>query len=1098
LILRKANRLLCLLSVIVAVASSGALAREIEVSCRREEVFRIQVSPAFVLHLSDRLVVCSSDSVFVDDDMLTRGQDYMMDYSSGIVYLTNGVAPGTCVRVRYTTFPFGLCRDYRLRDVWEEPVRDAQPSLPTRKLARKKDSYDLRASGSKTISIEAGTLQDLRVNQSLSLSIGGKIGEGVEMRGVLSDQDLGLTEKSSTSKLKDLDRVFMEVRSSRAYARVGDLEISESPGQLLKLEREMTGFLANASFGSKDFTAAAATSRSKYESVEINGREGIAGPYVIADSKGDMVTILSHTEKVWVDGTRMKRGANADYMIDYAKAEIHFNPSHLMRDGARIVVDYERLNENEERQFYFARSSLNVGEHSRLALSFVNEGYAPVSDDGIFTSSPTGTEQPNPGIAGWVEGGSYVGPGLGEYIKVEKDTVHYYEYVGEGTGDYQVNFTNVGEGNGTYEYVLSDVWDKYIHVYTGSGAYVDRVEAAPKLTSQIVHLNAWTRPGDWLEITTELAGSKGHRQNGAGLWHPKEDRAYAVTLKSAAPLPELKGRNTGEVTLRGGMRSIGESYIGLQRLRGPDFLDTWAQDPVDGREQSNEIGLDYGMGEKLNASAGWGELVSAAGRSTRNTFGVRLGDERFGLTAEREKASVTSDSREKRVERNGVGVRIPIKVLDFAVGRNYELKSRLADSTSLERTEYYSTARLSGRNGMISLRAATGREQRDLGSGWGDYSSTIEGKLEFETDRGRRFSMKGTMTHRLVDYMRSADLSDLSITSGALSLNLRDVMALSSASMDYRLANTLTSIYGTKLIKVESGGDYDSLGNYSPGEGGYVLSRYEKGRQPVTRVAANLVLELGRKGKVLIQRSLSSRTAIDIEGESSRGDITRIALLDPGYMLREDGMVFSRLNLTQEIVYRRSRGLTLSLRARGCRGLDNRCMERKERKTTGEVRAGLLSSGLKGMTIGLEGRMASEKRVIDIGTGSLSPRDETWAAKLNLEKNISPKIRTSMRAELLNQAESEPGSSLLQANLSPGFTLFVGMLRCDAGLSMRRIIRSRSVTGLLGRHRDSMDWNSRFNLRRGRYTSMSVEYSGSKSRGLPTIHNLRASLAATF
>ncbi|HVP57337.1 MAG TPA: hypothetical protein VMU02_04525, partial [bacterium] len=100
--------------------------------------------------------------------------------------------------------------------------------------------------------------------------------------------------------------------------------------------------------------------------------------------------------------------------------------------------------------------------------------------------------------------------------------------------------------------------------------------------------------------------------------------------------------------------------------------------------------------------------------------------------------------------------------------------------------------------------------------------------------------------------------------------------------------------------------------------------------------------------------------------------------------------------------------------------------------------------------------------------------------------------------ELSSEDRSQPKSSILEGGLSPGVTVFWGGLRCDSGISIRRLLNSRSAAGALLVARDAVDWNSRINLRQGRYTSLAVEYVGRKARGVPTLHNVRASLSATF
>ena len=266
----------------------------------------------------------------------------------------------------------------------------------------------------------------------------------------------------------------------------------------------------------------------------------------------------------------------------------------------------------------------------------------------------------------------------------------------------------------------------------------------------------------------------------------------------------------------------------------------------------------------------------------------------------------------------------------------------------------------------------------------------------------------------------------------------------------------------------------------------------------MTRVNASLVLEAGRQGRVLLDRAVSSRTGIEVEGESSGGQIERIALLNPRYIAGGDGLVFSQININEELVLRRKQGATVSFNARGSRLLDRRCADRKERATSGEAEARLQLRVMKDVSVTLGGLMTALRSSVEMPGATTSPRRDTWMAKMGLEKNIVDNVRGRVRLELLNDDRVRPTSSYMQARLAPGLTAFKGGLRLDTGFSLKRIIRSNIPVGSLTPRRDSMDWNSRLHLRRGAHTSFSLEYMGRRMKGLPTVHDMRASLSATF
>ncbi|HVP57463.1 MAG TPA: hypothetical protein VMU02_05155, partial [bacterium] len=901
-------------ALVLAIAVvSAARASEVRVSCRRAEVFQSTTLPMERVYLSDHPIVSASDAVAVDSTALIRGDGYRIDYSQGIVYLVESAPPGSTVRVTYRVLPFVLKPAYQLRTL--EPstgtVGDAAAAPVPFKL--KPSSYNLKASGSKIISVEAGSLSDFHVSQALNLSIGGKVGEGVEVRGMLSDKDMSLTDQTSTTRLQDLDRVFMEVRASDAYARVGDLELAETPGELLSFKRNLTGFLGDASRGPGRLVVSGAESRSQYETVEIIGEEGVAGPYRIGGREGEDPGVVANSEKVWLDGEAMKRGRNADYVIDYTTGEIYFNPNHLIREGMRITIDYESQSENAKRQFYFARTSVDVGKRADMAVSFLNEGTDPAtsatSSEPIFAGAPA---TDNSGQA-WSDGGTFVGFGAGDYVKVRKDSLTYYEYAGDGGGDYKVTFTWVGGGKGTYSYLFSDRWQQEIHVYTGTGDYVAQIQVPRHLAAQVVHASASARPTDGLEITSEFAESRGHKQLASGAWDFARDRAYVIGLKGAGNLPELGGHSAGALEVTAKRRWIGQGYLAFARLQSPNALERWGQDPGGGFEASNEMSLTYRAGKLLTTSAELGSLGAAGGNSRRQKFAVDLGSPRLGLTASSETAHLVASAASKGVERTELGFRVPVSLVDLSFGRTSDVRRQLVDQSSLSRIEYYTRAKLAGRGNTVALTASASSEDKDQGSGWESYSRSVDGQLEFATDQARRAAVRGQVAHRNVTYAPTADQGDRRMTSADVGLDLRDVLMLSSLGLDYGLANTLTSVYATKLVKVGAGGDYDSLGRYTPGTGTYEVTRYETGKQPVARMKTTLAVETGLKGKILLERTLSSRTTLEIEGESSRPNLAKLALPNPGFVLDEGQVLFGRANLGEELIVNRLRGVTLAV-----------------------------------------------------------------------------------------------------------------------------------------------------------------------------------------
>jgi hypothetical protein len=1094
----RAARLVAVLAIALAAVPGTALADQVRVSCWHQETFSVEGAGPATLYLAHRPVVRLSETVLAGGEALARDSDYTVDYAQGILYLARPADEADRpVSVTYSVLPFGLKSTYRLREVATGQPAASPPPAPISDppVRQPGASSGLKASGSKSVSIEAGSLGNFKVSQALSLSLAGKIGEGVEVRGVLSDKDMSFSDRTATAALRDLDRVFLEVRSPSAYARVGDLEIEEAPGELLSFKRDLTGFVGNASHGSESVVISGAESRTSHQTVETTVREGISGPYSLTDRAGEIPGIVVNSDRVWLDGEAMKRGKNEDYTIDYERAEIYFNPRRTMLAGARIVADFDSERPDGRRQFYYGRSSVDLGGKVGLTATFLNEGVAP---SGAESAGDLAEGQAESDVQ-WTDGATFVGLGSGDYTRTSLDSLEYYEYAGEGAGDYDVAFTWVGEGRGAYSYVYSDKWNREVHVFTGQGSYVDKVHSQSRLKSQVLHLGASAAPGDWMEVATEFAQSKGHKETGEGLYRMMEDRAYTARLSGKGELPQVAGRSVGRLEYGAKRRWVGDGYLAVARLRSPGVLQAWGQDPGDGFEATNEISLGYSLGDKLKTSFELGTMGTALGDSRRRKIALDLGSARLGAFASSEAASLRGASAARAVERTAIGLRLPVKLADLEFGRKIDLRDRLSGDLAQMLTRYYGEARLAAGGNRAALSFSRSEERRGGSeSALGAYSSSLDGTLDFETNQARRLALRGQVAHRKSTYSPETGLAATTVTSADLGLTARGLWVLSTLALDYGLANTLTSTYTPELVKVGPGGDYDSAGNYVPGDGVYELARRESGKQPVTRMKAALTAETGIKGKILQDKAVSSRTALEIEGESSGGNVRRLALPDPSYVLDGGDVVFGRAAVNEEVVLSRARGVTLSLSAKAASSLDARCVDRVERSSDAQVTARAASASLGKTSLSVEGRMASSTRSIETGGGRITPGSSTWAVGANVERAVTTSLRGRLGAELANDRVTEPRSAYRQGTISGGCMAFVGALRCDAGLVLKRLVGSDNASVRETNLRNSVDWTSRLNLRRGRHTSFSLEYLGRKARAARTIHNLRASLSATF
>ena len=85
--------------------------------------------------------------------------------------------------------------------------------------------------------------------------------------------------------------------------------------------------------------------KGKYATNDFYGREGAQGPYKLIGNNGESyIIILSGTERIFVNGKKLRRGIENDYIIDYNASEITFTNKFFITENTRIHVEFEYNN----------------------------------------------------------------------------------------------------------------------------------------------------------------------------------------------------------------------------------------------------------------------------------------------------------------------------------------------------------------------------------------------------------------------------------------------------------------------------------------------------------------------------------------------------------------------------------------------------------------------------------------------------------------------------------------------------------------------------------------------------------------------------------
>ncbi|GIV32387.1 MAG: hypothetical protein KatS3mg030_689 [Saprospiraceae bacterium] len=315
------------------------------------------------------------------------------------------------VRVRYRVLPFDLGRrvvridssvlvrspDEQLIGTVYDPFGSApRPLLP---------QSGLEYSGTFTRGIAFGNNQSLVLNSQFNLQMAGTLGD-VEILAAITDNNIPIQPEGNTQQLREFDKVFVQVTKDGNRLIAGDYELNRPPGYFMNYTKKLQGATFSRQFlldshrpGTLDTRASIAVARGKFARNEIAAIEGNQGPYRLQGAEGErFIIVLAGTERVYLDGQLLRRGLDADYVIDYNAGHITFMPTRLITKDSRIIVEFDYADQNYLRSLYAVNSEFKQNNlHLYLNAYSEQDGLQPIdgplSDEELQTLRNAGDDE---------------------------------------------------------------------------------------------------------------------------------------------------------------------------------------------------------------------------------------------------------------------------------------------------------------------------------------------------------------------------------------------------------------------------------------------------------------------------------------------------------------------------------------------------------------------------------------------------------------------------------------------------------------------------------------------------------------------------------
>jgi len=455
------------------------------------------------------------------------------------------------------------------------------------------NSYDaIQKSGSITRGISIGNQQDLGVQSSLNLQLTGKIANRFQLLASISDNNIPVSSSGSTQQFQEFDQIFIQLTDKKNKIIAGDFTLPLRAHYFMKYTKRGLGvFVQNTSeikkSGVLKTEVSASISKGKFNRQNIQGIEGSQGPYRLQGADGESyITVLGGTESVYLDGSKLVRGQDQDYLIDYNSAEIIFTPRNRITKDKRIVVEFQYSDRQYARPLITADLEYSTKKESTYVQYFqeLDAKNQPLQQT-LTAEDRLVLAQAGDSFSGTnVSGIDSVGFQSDRVMYALIDTLAYTDVLiysnNALTGFYTANFTFVGNGNGNY---IENGFSSYGKVFKwvapvdgikqGNYEPIQRL-TAPKRQRMLVagHTANWGKETNYWSMNVEGAYSELDANTFSNL---NDQNNRGVALKASIK-EKIAGRKEGKVFLwEVNTENLSSAFYRIERFREVEFERNW-------------------------------------------------------------------------------------------------------------------------------------------------------------------------------------------------------------------------------------------------------------------------------------------------------------------------------------------------------------------------------------------------------------------------------------------------------------------------------------------------------------------------------------------
>ena len=178
----------------------------------------------------------------------------------------------------------------------------------------------------------------------------------MKIKASIQDSNIPLQNNGYSQQIDEFDQIFIEISSANWNIRGGDIDLSQQNTFFSNFNKRIQGLAINSKLNnSVSIEAAGAIVKGKYKITNITTQNGNQGPYKLVGQNGELyVLVVSGSESVFVNGNKIERGLDKDYVINYNAGEIIFNSTFPIMSDMRVQVEYQVSEKNFNSFFGFS------------------------------------------------------------------------------------------------------------------------------------------------------------------------------------------------------------------------------------------------------------------------------------------------------------------------------------------------------------------------------------------------------------------------------------------------------------------------------------------------------------------------------------------------------------------------------------------------------------------------------------------------------------------------------------------------------------------------------------------------------------------------